>query len=217
MSTLRELVAAALIRICGRGESFERLIRQVIMGAEQRVETEPSLATTSRRHVSESPATGRDAEVGTGTSQAAAFQRLADEHIGHAYRLANAILRNPSDAEDAVHDAFVTAWSHWSSLRDEGRFEAWFGRIVVNTCRDRLRQITRWRLTDISDEVGLSTPDAASAVHDREQVVAALGRLRARRPDRARAPLLPRPQGRRDRRAPRNPARDSHLPPPERP
>ena len=148
------------------------------MGPEQRAETVTSLATTSRRHVSEPPASGRDAEVGTVTSQVAAFQRLADEHIEQAYRLANAILRNPSDAEDAVHDAFVTAWSHWSSLRDEGRFEAWFGRIVVNTCRDRLRQVTRWRLTDISDEVGLSTADASSAIHDREQVAVALGRLR---------------------------------------
>ena len=121
---------------------------------------------------------GRVVEVGNEAPRGVAFQRLADEHIGHAYRLANAILRNPSDAEDAVHDAFVTAWERWSSLRDEARFDAWFGRIVVNNCRDRLRRASRWGLTDISAEIGLSTPDATGGVQDREQVARALSRLK---------------------------------------
>jgi hypothetical protein len=41
------------------------------------------------------------------------------------YRLAGVILTDPSEAEDAVHDAFVTAWANWTSLRDHALFERW--------------------------------------------------------------------------------------------
>jgi RNA polymerase sigma-70 factor (ECF subfamily) len=53
--------------------------------------------------------------------------------------VAAVILGSRDEAEDAVSDAALRAWQHVSSLRDPQRFDAWFGRIVVNVCRDRLR------------------------------------------------------------------------------
>ena len=73
----------------------------------------------------------------------AAFVRLADEHLDKAYRLARAILRDPAEAQDATHDAFVQAWRKWETLRDPSKFEPWFDRILVNTCRNRLRSTRR--------------------------------------------------------------------------
>jgi RNA polymerase sigma-70 factor (ECF subfamily) len=84
--------------------------------------------------------------VGTasGESQLAdrreAFDRLTQARLDRAYRLAAAILSGDAEAEDAVHDAAVQAWTRWATLRDESRFDAWFDRIVVNVCRDRLRR-----------------------------------------------------------------------------
>ena len=52
-----------------------------------------------------------------------------------------------TQAEDAVHDAAEKAWRAWRKLGDLDRFEAWFGRILVNVCRDRLRR--RRRITAI--------------------------------------------------------------------
>ena len=106
-----------------------------------------------------------------------AFRRFADEHLDASYRLASAILGNPADAEDAVHDAFVTAWRKWGSLRDPALFGHWFHRIVVNTCRDRLRQATRSRIRDISDGVLLASDDVFAAMHDRELIDTALAGL----------------------------------------
>ena len=77
--------------------------------------------------------------AGEGSARAAAFTRLADEHLDKAYRLARAILRDETEAQDAAHDAFVQAWRKWDTLRDPARFEQWFDRILVNACRDRLR------------------------------------------------------------------------------
>jgi RNA polymerase sigma-70 factor, ECF subfamily len=67
------------------------------------------------------------------------FRALTERHLDGAYRLAAVILGDAMEAEDAVHDAAIAAWRGWSSLRDPDRFEAWFSRIVVNGCRDRLR------------------------------------------------------------------------------
>jgi RNA polymerase sigma-70 factor (ECF subfamily) len=106
--------------------------------------------------------------------RAAAFTRLADAHLDASYRLARAILRNPSEAQDATHDAYVQAWRKWDTLRDPERFEAWFDRILVNICRNRLQRSTRWQATDISDELSLSSGDSFAQAHDRDLVGAAI-------------------------------------------
>jgi RNA polymerase sigma-70 factor (ECF subfamily) len=66
----------------------------------------------------------------------------ADLHasVGPAYRLACVILGNDAEAEDATQDALERAWRGRRSLRDADRFEAWFQRILVNACRDRVRR-----------------------------------------------------------------------------
>ena len=68
------------------------------------------------------------------------FARLTDRALDASYRRAALILGDPAEAEDAVHDALVSAWRNWSGLRDVERFDAWFGRIVTNACRDRVRR-----------------------------------------------------------------------------
>jgi len=105
-----------------------------------------------------------------------AFVRLADEHLDKAYRLAWAILRDPAEAQDATHDAFVQAWRKWETLRDRSRFEPWFDRILVNTCRNRLRA-TRRQATDISAEVALATGDHVGQAEDRDLIGAAIASL----------------------------------------
>ena len=105
-----------------------------------------------------------------------AFVRLADEHLDKAYRLARAILHDPADAQDATHDAFVQAWRKWDTLRDASRFEPWFDRILINTCRNRLRS-RRFQATDISAEIALATGDHAGGAADRDVIGTALAAL----------------------------------------
>ena len=111
------------------------------------------------------------------SSRAAAFERLAASHLDSGYRLARAILRDTAEAQDATHDAYLQAWRKWATLRDPARFEAWFDRILVNTCRNRLRRSARWQAKDISDEVAASTGDPFGQAHDRDVIGAALASL----------------------------------------
>lgn len=108
---------------------------------------------------------------------AAAFGRLADEHLDRAYGLACAILRDRTNAQDATHDAFVQAWRKWSTLRDPDRFEVWFDRILVNQCRNRLTRASRERTTDISDEIAIAAGDQYTRTHDRDVIETALRTL----------------------------------------
>lgn len=110
-------------------------------------------------------------------ARAEAFRRLAADHLDESYRLARAIVGNPVEAEDAVQDAFVKAWRKWDSLRDPSRFDAWFGRILVNTCRSRLRRRPRQPERDLSVELVRTGIDEFRQADDREMLATALARL----------------------------------------
>ena len=118
-------------------------------------------------------------EAGDVAARAAAFRTLADRHLDASYRLAYAILGNPAEAQDATHDAFVQAWRRWASLRDPDRFEQWFSKILVNTCRNRLRRTTRWRMQDLSSELSLAQDDSFNQSNDRDVLRGALAGLSA--------------------------------------
>lgn len=109
-------------------------------------------------------------------ARALAFRQLADQHLDASYRLAYVILRDPHEAQDATHDAFVTAWRKWSTLRDLSAFERWFDRILVNTCRHRLRDQSRHRTSDLSPELAV-TPDTQARVEARDLVAKAMSAL----------------------------------------
>ncbi len=107
----------------------------------------------------------------------AALVRLADEHLDAAYRLARAILRDESDAQDATHDALVQASRKWAGLRDPSRFDRWFDRILINICRDRLRRASRWEARDISNEIALAAGDQFGEADDRDVLRRAIATL----------------------------------------
>jgi RNA polymerase sigma-70 factor (ECF subfamily) len=110
-------------------------------------------------------------------AQADAFRTLADRHLNASYRLAHAILGHRAEAEDATHDAFVTAWRNWTTLRDRALFERWFDRILINTCRNRLRQRARSRSHVLSTELSVAIPDGLGTLHERSVLWPALAQL----------------------------------------
>ena len=108
----------------------------------------------------------------------AMFQRLAEQRLESSYRLANIILRDESQSQDAVHDAVVVAWQRWGSLRDRLKFDAWFDRIVVNVCKNRLRDGRVRRSGDMASEPLPATPDPSPSIHQRLLLEQAFDRLK---------------------------------------
>jgi RNA polymerase sigma-70 factor (ECF subfamily) len=122
----------------------------------------------------------QDPEVGrTDDPRAQTFAELMDRRVlESAYRYATLILGDRADAEDATHDAALTAWRHLGELRDPARFQAWFGRIVVNACRDRLRARGR-RPVHVELDPELSNPDANDGLARRDALAVAIRSLSA--------------------------------------
>ena len=60
-------------------------------------------------------------------------------------RLAFRFMWNQEDAEDVVQDALAIAHEKAGTLRDHGKWWSWLCRIVVQRCRVRGREASRWK------------------------------------------------------------------------
>jgi RNA polymerase sigma-70 factor (ECF subfamily) len=70
-------------------------------------------------------------------------QELADAITSHSLRfrrIALGHLGNAADAEDAVQDALLSAWTHVSQFKGRAKMSTWLTTIVINSARMKLRR-----------------------------------------------------------------------------
>jgi RNA polymerase sigma-70 factor, ECF subfamily len=117
---------------------------------------------------------------GRGTNAAEYVLRLADGGLDRAFRLAGLILGDEHEAQDATQDALLRAWQSAGSLREPAGFSAWFDRILVNVCRDRLRRRGKVRLIAIdAAPAALPGRDPFRDIADRDEILRAMTALDA--------------------------------------
>jgi RNA polymerase sigma-70 factor (ECF subfamily) len=130
-----------------------------------------------------------------------AFADLVTGYQRQATRLALYLLRDVTDADEAVQDAFVKVFTHITSYREDLPFEAWFTRILANTCRDRRkarRRRERWEVLglDRHPEYGARVESAPATTPSPEDLLLSDERRREllkaidQLPDRQRTVLL---------------------------
>ena len=120
------------------------------------------------------------------------FAEVVARHQRRASRIAYHYVRDAAEADEAVQDAFIKAYSHLASFREELPFEVWFTRILVNGCLDRIKARTRrerWIVSmpettgterDLAERMpghGPSPEDQLLAKERRERLADALGEL----------------------------------------
>jgi RNA polymerase sigma factor (sigma-70 family) len=88
----------------------------------------------------------------------ASFDRTLSAERRRLYGVAYSILRDHSEAEDALQDAMLKAWKSWGSLRDESARQTWLVRICVNHCINR-RSGLRLRPSRVATASDAATPD----------------------------------------------------------
>jgi RNA polymerase sigma factor (sigma-70 family) len=69
-----------------------------------------------------------------------AFAALMRRHNRRLYRLARASLRDGTEAEDAVQDAYLHAFRAIGGFRGECALSTWLSRLVLNECLSRQRR-----------------------------------------------------------------------------
>jgi DNA-directed RNA polymerase specialized sigma24 family protein len=83
-----------------------------------------------------------DERLGTpgkqGTTQA--WEQLLSSRLPSFYRQAYRILGNAADAEDAVQDALLAAYTHLDQFKGQSQISTWLMSILVNCARLQLRR-----------------------------------------------------------------------------
>ena len=101
-----------------------------------------------------------------GTPDMVAFEQLVEEYGERVYGIALRITGSPSDAEDAMQDAFLSAFKAWAGFRAESSPTTWLYRIAVNAALQRVRRRPDDYLVERDEEAAQIvdwTGDAASA------------------------------------------------------
>ena len=93
------------------------------------------------------------------------FGAIIDRQQRRAARIAYHYLRDPAEVDEVVQDAFLKAFLHLPSFREDLFFELWFTRILVNACLDRLKAKTRrarWLVpSDARDNLAADGPPSS--------------------------------------------------------
>ena len=121
------------------------------------------------------------------------YAEVVTRYQRRAVRIAFHYLRDAADADEAVQDAFIKAYMHLGTFREELPFEVWFTRILINGCLDRIkarRRRERWMAPPMLDPNGVerdpaeylpsrgpSPEDQVLAGERREQLTAAIAKL----------------------------------------
>jgi RNA polymerase sigma-70 factor (ECF subfamily) len=71
------------------------------------------------------------------------FAQIVSRQQRRASRIAWHYLRDVAEADEAVQDAFVKAYTHIKSFQRNLSFEVWLTRILINGCLDRQKARTR--------------------------------------------------------------------------
>jgi RNA polymerase sigma-70 factor, ECF subfamily len=116
-----------------------------------------------------------------------ALAALVSQYAGTLYRVAYSVVRNASDAEDAVQEAFLRVLRHRDTLSEVRDQRVWLIRIVWNIVLDRKRRSkTRPETDDVSELArvlpagGLSAEERAAAAQHHAHVLACVEQLPAK-------------------------------------
>lgn len=78
----------------------------------------------------------------------ALFEVLMRRHNERLYRAARAILKNASEAEDVMQQAYVNAYANLRQFDRRASFATWLTRIAVNEALARARKLGRYQAID---------------------------------------------------------------------
>jgi RNA polymerase sigma-70 factor (ECF subfamily) len=70
----------------------------------------------------------------------AAFEEIVKRYDRKLFRIAQYLMHNREDAEDAVQEAFLKAFQHLDQFREDAKFSTWLIRIAVNQSLMMLRK-----------------------------------------------------------------------------
>ncbi|WP_053220144.1 RNA polymerase sigma factor [Virgibacillus senegalensis] len=96
------------------------------------------------------------------TGEGVRFDAVYQQYYQRMYRLSVGITKDRSLAEDVVQDAFIKAYKHYDSLRENDKVGAWLASIAYRTAIDAIRKEKK-RVYVPLEEVYLTSEESCSA------------------------------------------------------
>ncbi|MFH1570239.1 MAG: RNA polymerase sigma factor [Gemmatimonadota bacterium] len=87
-----------------------------------------------------------------------AYEALCRQHGPRLMQVAESLLGNRQDAEDAVQQAFVRLYEQIGSFRGESALGTYLYRILVNACQDLRRRRPRRPVLELEDRMVTHRP-----------------------------------------------------------
>jgi RNA polymerase sigma-70 factor (ECF subfamily) len=81
----------------------------------------------------------------------AAFEELVSRYENKLYRLAMRFVRNETDAQEILQEAFLSAWRNLPAFEGRAQFGSWMYRVTVNAALMLLRSRTRHPEVTVDD------------------------------------------------------------------
>jgi RNA polymerase sigma-70 factor, ECF subfamily len=97
------------------------------------------------------------------------IQELAELVTSHSLRFRRIALRqlgNAADAEDAVQDALLSAWTHVDQFKGRAKMSTWLTTIVINSVRMKLRRRSSHLQIALDETDGERNVSVAEVVSD---------------------------------------------------
>jgi len=85
----------------------------------------------------------RSMAMSIAAGDASAFEGMMRRYNRRLYRLARATLRDRTEAEDALQDAYICAYRSMKNFRGDASLGTWLSRLVLNECFARMRRNVR--------------------------------------------------------------------------
>lgn len=96
---------------------------------------------------------------------AAAFNRLMEQHERRMYAVALRMCGNREDAQDCLQEAMLRVYRAIGGFKGQSSFSTWVYRITMNTCLDELRRKKNRQSTSLDSllDMGWSPSDDTNA------------------------------------------------------
>lgn len=110
-----------------------------------------------------------------------AFETIMRRYNRRLFRTARSILSSDADAEDALQEAYLSAWRALAGFRADAKLSTWLARIVANEALSRMRR-KKARIIPLDTVMNSLEPDVQAGLteeHDRQpEEIAMRGELR---------------------------------------
>ncbi len=99
-----------------------------------------------------------------------AQQKLYEHYYGKMMGVCLRYANDPDEAKDILHEGFIKIFRHIGKYKPGTSLNAWVKRIMVNTCIDYYRKVSRRRTEDIENAAHAASKeaDAISKVGEKE-------------------------------------------------